>query len=201
MQTAYNAQQLLLCPMRSRFHNDRPTNISSLFACDVLNRSRQCIFILREAFSSYTVTKLIPDEKSATLEAALIKSIAELSRVDAATAFQALSKDPQLTKLGISLELGRHKNRNRKPVAEKAVQELEKEPRRFFQSGARSDGSKHLGRELYIITDMDQSFVHAQKFTSSQLRTRKYKLVTDFSGDWAWISDRVKQELVRRSQL
>ena len=48
-------------------------------------------------------------------------------RVDGAVAFQSHLNDQMLQTNGIQLELGRMKNHNKNPVAEKAIQELEKE--------------------------------------------------------------------------
>ena len=56
-------------------------------------------------------------------------------RVDGAAGFQSLVGDKELSKHGISLELGRPKNRNKNPVAEKAVQELEHELKRIQPDG------------------------------------------------------------------
>ncbi len=121
---------------------DQLPSLGTSFACDIMRRARQYIFLIRDTFSSYTVTKLIPDEKSATLKSVLIETTAELKaqtgciiRVDAATTFQSLCKDPHFNKLGITLEMGRTKNRNKNPVAEKAIQELEHELRRSYPEG------------------------------------------------------------------
>ena len=48
-------------------------------------------------------------------------------RVDPAPGFAALMNDPTLLRLGIRLEIGRIKNPNKNPVAEKAVSEVEDE--------------------------------------------------------------------------
>ena len=45
--------------------------------------------------------------------------------VDGSTALQSLVGDPILAQHGISLEVGRLRNRNKSPVAEKAIQEIE----------------------------------------------------------------------------
>ena len=117
-------------------------SLGTSFACDVMQRARQRIFVLRDCFSSYTVAKLISDENTSTLKSALIETTAELKsqsgctiRVDAATSFQCLEKEPHLAKIGITLEIGRIKNRNKNPVAEKAIQELEHELRRSYPEG------------------------------------------------------------------
>ena len=48
-------------------------------------------------------------------------------RVDPAPGFRALIDDPMLRKYRIQVEVGWIKNPNHKPVAEKAIQELESE--------------------------------------------------------------------------
>jgi hypothetical protein len=123
--------------------SDRPQALGAHFACDVLCRAKQRIFIIRDAFSSYTITKIISDEQSKTLRAALIETTAELKaasgcvvRVDGATAFHPLIGDKDLIKKGIHLEVGRLKNRNKNPIAEKAVQELEHELKCEYPDGS-----------------------------------------------------------------
>ena len=104
------------------------------FACDVLCRSRQKLFVIRDTFSSFTAVRIIPDEQSSSLRSAIIETTADLLtpagatlRVDGGTGFQSLVHDVTLTGLGLLLEVGRLKNKNKNPVAEKAVQELEVE--------------------------------------------------------------------------
>ena len=48
-------------------------------------------------------------------------------RVDPALGFQALTDDNFLQEHHIVIEIGRHKNINKNPVAERAVQEFEEE--------------------------------------------------------------------------
>jgi hypothetical protein len=103
-------------------------------ACDIMCRARQRIFLVRDCFSSYTVTQIIPNEQKDTLRSAIIETTAELKsptictiRVDGATALHSLINDPHLKARNIKLEPGRLKNRNKNPIAEKAIQELEME--------------------------------------------------------------------------
>ncbi len=117
-----------------------PTTPGTQFAVDVLRRSGQKIFILRDTLTSYTVSKLILNEQSDTLRHALIETAAELTsptgasiRVDGA--FQPLVNDPLLLRHGLKLEVGRLKNKNKNPIAEKAVLELEIELRKCFPDG------------------------------------------------------------------
>jgi hypothetical protein len=111
-----------------------PTGPGSMFACDVLRRAKQKIFLVRDTFSSFTKAKLIPDESKNTLRDALIELTADLKastgavvRADGATAMQSLISDTVLARHGISIEVGRLKNINKNPIAEKCIQELENE--------------------------------------------------------------------------
>ena len=76
------------------------------------------------------------DEKQTTLKEALACLATELHpldgppaviRVDPAPGFMALRNDETLKSLRLSLEIGRVKNPNKNPVAEKAILELEEE--------------------------------------------------------------------------
>ena len=89
--------------------------------------------VLRETVSSYTWTVLIDSEKHQHLREALLILCSEIGlhsqdpiriRVDAAPGLSALSKDPSLTKYNIILDIGNIKNKNKNPVAERAIQEL-----------------------------------------------------------------------------
>ena len=79
---------------------------------------------------------LIDGEDHATLRNVLLQLCLALRplegppasvRVDPAPGFQALLDDKTLRKYQISLEIGRKKNINKNPVAERAVQEVEYE--------------------------------------------------------------------------
>ena len=98
----------------------------SAFACDVLVRARQKILVIRDTFTSFTVVKIIQNEQKESLRSAIIETTAELKavagatiRVDGSTALQSLVGDPILARHGLSLEVGRLKNRNKNPVAQK----------------------------------------------------------------------------------
>ena len=116
--------------------NDPPEAIGTSFAADVIKRERQLILLLRECVTSYTVCALIPDEQKVTLRDTLLSLCANLIpldgpfaviRTDPAPGFAALVNDELLSKHRIAIEIGRHKNRNKNPVAERGVQELEEE--------------------------------------------------------------------------
>ena len=104
-----------------------PYALGMNFATDILKRERQLILILREYVSSYTQAIIVPDEKHDSLRDALLQLVGVLKpvsgppsvvRVDPAPGFQALKNDKVLDKHNIVLEIGRHKNDNKNPVAE-----------------------------------------------------------------------------------
>ena len=98
-----------------------------------MRRERQCILVVCECVTSFTSACLVEDERSDTLRSALLRLCIELNpldgpatviRTDPAPAFQALSDDKMLLSHRIRLEIGRVKNINKNPVAEKAFQEV-----------------------------------------------------------------------------
>ena len=113
-----------------------PEKIGYLFAADVLKRERQLVLVLREYVTSYTRTMLIDNERHETLREGLIMLCSELQpmdgplsviRTDPAPGFVALVNDKLLSQHRITIEIGRTKNINKNPVAERAIQELEQE--------------------------------------------------------------------------
>ena len=109
---------------------------------DFLRRAQQHIFVIRDTFFSYTLTKLLPDKQASTINVALIETTAELKppsgctvRVDGALPFQSLLQDSDLRFLGIDFDLARLMNCKKSPVAEKAIQELERDLKRAHPDG------------------------------------------------------------------
>ena len=115
---------------------DPPDAVGISFAADVMKREKQLILLVRECSTSYTMTSLIEDERRDTLRDALIKLCVEycpldgplaVIRTDAAPGFSSLVGDDILQHHRIAIDLGRVKNPNKNPVAEKAIRELEDE--------------------------------------------------------------------------
>ena len=113
-----------------------PDSPGSNFVSDVLRRSKQFIFTTRDAFSDFVTTAIIQSEKAEELKEGLIATTSSvrrnsniLVRVDSAPGFKSLSmsKDKDLEKLGISIELSDSKNKNGVAIVDCAIQELEKE--------------------------------------------------------------------------
>ena len=116
-----------------------PQTVASSFAADVIEREGQCILIIRDCLSQYTRGLILQNQRAETLREALLSltldiipnSGAEI-RVDGATAFQSLERESQtktsiLNKFKIKITVGRLMNKNKNPVAENAVQEVQKE--------------------------------------------------------------------------
>jgi len=105
-------------------------------AVDVLKRNRQLMLVIRETVTSYTSACFIQDEKRQNLRDGLTGVLVHLKslngpsvvvRVDTAPGFRSLQDDPFLKQFIISVEVGRVKNPNKHPVAEKAFAEFEDE--------------------------------------------------------------------------
>ena len=116
--------------------DDPPEAVGLMFAADVLKRNRQLVLVMRECITSYTTATLIQNEQHDSLREGLISLCVQLQplsgptsviRTDAAPAFMKLREDEILQKHHIKLEIGRVKNINKNPVAEKAIQEVEEE--------------------------------------------------------------------------
>ena len=118
--------------LTSQSSEDAPEVVGVSFAADIIRRCRQFILLLRECATAYTTSCLVPDEKSDTL-ARLVVGLHPLDgpqaviRVDPAPGFVSLKNKHALKHLGISVEVGRVKNTDKNPVAERAVLKLEEE--------------------------------------------------------------------------
>ena len=115
--------------------SDHPPEVVGVFnAADVIKRHHQSILVLRKCTTSFTASCLIPDERHDTRRDALTRLIIGLHpldgpraivSVDPAPGFASLSSNDSLKYLNVTIEVGRVKNKNKNPVAEKAVRELE----------------------------------------------------------------------------
>ena len=112
---------------------DPPNALGFTFAADVIKRNRQLILVLRETVTSFTTSCLIEDERHDTLRDVLIRLCIDLRPLDGpiavihtdpAPGFKSLVDDKRLRHHRMSIELGRIKNPNKNPVAEKAIREL-----------------------------------------------------------------------------
>ena len=164
-------------PLLNQTTNDPPAVVGISFAADVLRRSKQFILVLRDTAISFTSACIIPDEKTATLRDNLSTLFVALHspdgppatiRVDPAPGFRALKNDPALLTLGITLEIGRAKNINKNPVAEKAVAEVEEELRRQAPNG---EPITQLG--LSIAISRLNSRLRRQRLSAYELWTHR----------------------------
>ena len=115
---------------------DPPEVVGVSFAADVIKRHCQSILVLRECSTSFTASCLIQDERHDTLRDALTGLIIRLRPldgpraivcVDPAPGFASMSNNDSLKHLNVITKVGRVKNKNKNPVAGKAVRELEEE--------------------------------------------------------------------------
>ena len=118
-----------------------PTAVGSNFSADVIKRSGQLLLIAREYVSSYTVGRIIKDEKATTLRTALLilcnavtspSGPTTIIKVDPASSFRSLLDDAELKRNGLTLELGHAKYTNKNPVAERAIREIHSEIKRLL---------------------------------------------------------------------
>ena len=114
--------------------DDPPEVVGVSFAADVIKRYRQLILVLRECTTSFTASCLVHDEKHDTLCDALTQLVVSLHpldrpraiiRVDLSHGFQSMANNDSLNHLNVKIDVGRVKNKNKYPVAETAVHELE----------------------------------------------------------------------------
>ena len=124
--------------------SDPPDAVGLSFAADVMKRNKQLILVVRETTTSFTTSCIIENERHDTLRASLIFLCLELRpisgpcaviRVDPAPGFASLSNDEELRRHKITVEIGRVKNVNKNPVAEKCIAELGDELLRVSPEG------------------------------------------------------------------
>ena len=171
-----------------------PDHIGRCFAADVLKRNRQNILVVRETVSSFTKTMLIDDEKSVTLRAGILSLCAEFVgegvdlaiRVDPGPGFASLVADAELLRHGIRLQVGRHKNVNKNPVAESAIGELGLEMLRYDPEGGQVSGTT-----LALITSMLNSRIRGRGLSAREIWTQR----DQFTGEQLPIAD---SDVIRR---
>ena len=120
-----------------------PDKIGARFAADVIEREGQKILVIRECLSQFTRAQLIQDQTAETLKRAIVSLVIDIMPdtgteiwVDGATSFQALqnqslTEDSLLNTMGIRIVVGRIMNKNKNPVGENMVKEVQKEILRF----------------------------------------------------------------------
>ena len=121
-----------------------PTSPLCEYSADCMHRFRQIIMVIRDTFSSFTISQIISDEKHGTLRKALIISISSVRpnpqtivnvRVDNDTGIAKLKGDNELSTHRINVTLGRVHNKNKVAVVDKAIRELSSEMLRLYPEG------------------------------------------------------------------
>ena len=124
--------------------SDPPDGFGISFAADDIKRYRQLILVVRETSTSFTASCLLDDERRDSIRSSLLRLCLELRplsgppsviRVDPAPGFASLCGDEILRQYGFAVEIGRVKNPNKNPVAEKCVAELGDELLRICPEG------------------------------------------------------------------
>ena len=117
------------------------------FSADVLRSNGQMILLIRENLTQFVESLFLENERSETLEEAILVCIARFIpdtgatlRVDCVTSFQKLVKQNNipgspLSDYQLKIELGRTHNPNKNPIAENLVKEFEKETLRIDKRG------------------------------------------------------------------
>ena len=153
---------------------ESPSHVGSSYAADIIKRNKQLILILRETVTSYTTSMFISDEghksirnASITLVAA-VKNIGVIIRVDPGPGLVALVGDDSFKSHGIEIDVGRIKNRNKNPVAERAISELEGELSRICP-----DGGSVSVMTLALATAALNSRVRRDGLSSRELWTQR----------------------------
>ena len=167
------------------------------FAADVMRRYRQKIFVMRDTFSSFTITCLVPDETHDSLRSAIVQAVSSVRpntqtlvtvRADNAPGLAALKGDLVLKQYSIIIDYGRVFNKNKNPVVDKAIQELGHEMLRYSSTGGPFSNS-----ELAYITNVLNSrlrhhglsaweiLYQRDQFTGAQLNICDLKLSEDQS--------------------
>ena len=173
-----------------------PNVIGKSFSADVIRREKQKLLILIDIFSSFIVGLIIPNEQRETLQQALIQLSSNYKhvdgcsvKVDSAPGFKALRNDTLLESIGIKLDFGRVKNKNKIPVVDKAIQDLEGEIKRLApEGGAISTGTlaiaiSHLNDRIRsnglsakeVILKRDSVTNDSLTFKNEELQSFKYQ--------------------------
>ena len=154
-----------------------PTEVGTSFALDVIKREGQLIVVLRETVTSYTVTTFSNTENhddmrdSIVILSAEVKCVGSEIRIDPGPGLASLVNDPGLKSHGISLVLGHVKNKNKNPVAERAVEEIESEILRI--QPIRGPISKV---KLALATSATNSRIRRDGLSSRELWTHRDQL-------------------------
>ena len=179
---------------------DPVDNVGCSFVLDVMRRYRQFIVMLRESVTSYTLALMIESEKHEILREAILMLCAEVRtlnslisiRVDSAPGLVALENDPMLLKNGITLDIGHVKNKNKNPIAERAIEELGLEIVRL-----NPDGGPISKLSLTLATANMYARIRRDGLSSRELWTQRDQV----TGEQLPIDDQVVITSQRKSRL
>jgi hypothetical protein len=165
-----------------------PSHVGSSYALDLMKRYKQLILILRETVTSFTGTMIVHSERKEDLRSAIIVMCSSMKscsmmievRIDNAPGLVPLVNDEFLLDHGIKLILGRIKNPNKNPVADKAVEELGNEILRISPEGGPISQTT-----LAVATSLCNSRVRRDGLSSLELWTQRDQI----TGDQLPISD------------
>lgn len=116
-----------------------PSCIGGNFAADIIKRCSQKIFVMRETVTSYTLSDIIPNERKEAVVEVIIKQCNLMRpspahkiiiRLDPAPSHQSIVANlPNsiFAENNIEIVLGRTLNRNKNPVIDKAIREMNRE--------------------------------------------------------------------------
>ena len=147
----------------------------STFNLDLLVDWAQKILVLRCNLTNFTTTEFVKDETKDVLREAIIVTSsrvklhsAMLIRVDGQSSLKSLSKDETLLKMGITLEVGNAKCKNRNSPAERTIQDLRKEILKLNPRGGPITPSS-----LALATANTNNIQRASRFTALEMRTTR----------------------------
>lgn len=178
-----------------------PCHVGSTYAIDVMKRFKQLILVMRETVTSFTESMFVNSECKEDLRSAIIIMCSSMKscgvvvevRIDPAPGLSPLVNDDILRSHGINLVLGRIKNVNKNPVAEKAVAELGNEILRISPEGG---PISHMS--LALATSSCNSRVRREGLSARELWTQRDQI----TGDQLPISDSdiIKNQSVSRKK-
>ena len=173
--------------------DDPPEVVGISFTANVIKRYGQLILVLRECSTSFTASCLVHDEKHDTLRDALTQIIAGLHPLDGPRAiicvdpspcFLSMANNDSLNHLNVTIDVGHVKNKNKNPVAEKAVRELEEELIRQ-EPGGRPVSADGLALATALLNSRlrlpglssRELWTQCNQFTHEQLPLSDYELI------------------------
>ena len=186
--------------------SEPPTSVGYNYAADIIKRSQQKIFVIRETTTSYTLAEHIPAETAKEVTNTILKlsnilKPSKLSpiklRLDPAPANKSIMlmcmKDSEISKNNIQIELGRSHNPNKMCVVDKGIKELHREILNI-----KPDGGPITALQLSQAVASLNSRIRSSGLSAYELWTQRDQV----TGDQLPLDDReliIKQYLRRQS--